>query len=214
AEDALVELGRAREGWQELGAPYEVAETRLLLAKAYRALGEGDAATLELRTAHATFEGLGAAWAAEAAADLLAELSVAVHEPERVNRAFMFTDIVRSTDLVSAIGDVAWENILTWHDQELRSLFASHGGEVAHHTGDGFFVSFVDARSAIAAAIAVQRALEEHRREHGFAPAVRIGVHAADATRRGRDYSGAEVHKAARIAAAAEGGEILASDDA
>jgi len=72
----------------------------------------------------------------------------------------------------------------------------------------------VDARSAIAAAIAVQRALEEHRREHGFAPAVRIGVHAADATRRGRDYSGAEVHKAARIAAAAEGGEILASDDA
>jgi class 3 adenylate cyclase len=59
--------------------------------------------------------------------------------------------------------------------------------------------------------VAVQRALAEHRRAHGFAPVVRIGVHAAEATRRGQDYSGGEVHKAARIAALAEGGEILAS---
>jgi class 3 adenylate cyclase len=49
----------------------------------------------------------------------------------------MFTDIVKSTDLVGVIGDEAWENLLAWHDQALRSLFASHGGEVAHHTGDG-----------------------------------------------------------------------------
>jgi class 3 adenylate cyclase len=211
AEGALHELGRARDGWQEVGAPYEVAEVRVLLGKAYKAIGEDEAAILELKAAHATFEGLGAGWAATSAADLLAELAVSADAPERVSRAFMFTDIVKSTDLVSVIGDEAWENLLAWHDQTLRSLFASHGGEVAHHTGDGFFAAFADARSALAAAVAIQRALVEHRRIHGFALSVRIGVHVAEATRRGRDYSGGEVHKAARIAAAAEAGEILAS---
>jgi class 3 adenylate cyclase len=57
----------------------------------------------------------------------------------------------------------------------------------------------------------VQRALAEQRRTHGFAPAVRIGVHSAVAARRGSDCSGKEVHVAARIAALARGGEILAS---
>jgi class 3 adenylate cyclase len=123
----------------------------------------------------------------------------------------MFTDIVRSTDLVGVIGDEAWEDLLTWHDQTLRSLFASHGGDVAHPTGDGFFVAFDDAGSAVRCAIAIQRALAEHRRQHGFALQVRIGLHRGEATRRGQDYGGGEVHKAARIAALAEGGEILAS---
>ena len=59
--------------------------------------------------------------------------------------------------------------------------------------------------------VAVQRALADHRRSQGFAPQVRIGVHSAEATRHGHDYSGGEVHKAARIAAAAGGGEILAT---
>jgi class 3 adenylate cyclase len=60
----------------------------------------------------------------------------------------------------------------------------------------------------------VQRALVDHRRDHGFAPQGRIGVHVAEATKRGTDYSGGEVHKAARIGALAEGGQILASVDA
>jgi class 3 adenylate cyclase len=137
------------------------------------------------------------------------EIAAAAKSPERVARAFVFTDIVKSTDLVRAIGDEAWEDLLAWHDQTLRSLFASHGGQVAHHTGDGFFVTFDGARPALACAVAVQRALAEHRRAHGFSPLVRIGVHAAEATRRGQDYSGVEVHKAARVAALAEGGEIL-----
>jgi class 3 adenylate cyclase len=123
----------------------------------------------------------------------------------------MFTDIVKSTDLVGVIGDEAWENLLGWHDQTLRSLFAAHNGSEVNHTGDGFFVSFDDSRSALRCAVDVQRRLAEHRRTQGFAPMVRIGVHAAEATRRGEDYGGSEVHKAARIAALAEGGEILAS---
>src|SRR5207253_1988300 len=89
--------------------------------------------------------------------------------------------------------------------------FARHGGEVVTSTGDGFFVAFDETPRAVACATAIQRALTEHRTTHGFAPGVRIGLHAAEATRRGNDYSGVGVHVAARIAALAEGGQILAS---
>jgi class 3 adenylate cyclase len=209
--DALPELRRARQGWQDVDAPYEVGEVRLLMGQAFRALGDDDAAALELKAARATFERLGALPATEFAARLLGELASASERPERVIRTFLFTDIVKSTDLVGVIGDEAWENLLGWHDQVLRSLFASHGGQVAHHTGDGFFVAFADPRSAVTCAVAIQRALADHRQAHGFAPLVRIGLHAGEATRRGQDFSGGEVHTAARIAAAAEGAEILAS---
>jgi class 3 adenylate cyclase len=208
---ALPDLRHAQKGWQEVDAPYEVAEVRMLLAKAHHGLGNEDAAVMEARAAREAFQRLGAQPAAEASGKLLGELAAAAQVPEQVSRAFMFTDIVKSTDLIGVIGDEAWENLLAWHDVTLRSLFASHSGEVAHHTGDGFFAAFVNARSALDCAVAIQRALADHRRAHGFAPAVRIGVHAAKATRRGQDYSGKEVHKAARIAALAGGGEIMAS---
>jgi class 3 adenylate cyclase len=210
---AIPHLQRARQAWQEIEAPYEVAEARLLLARAHRQTGDDDAALMEARAARTAFERLGARPAAEKAGELLGELTVTAEEPERVRRAFMFTDIVKSTDLLGAIGDQAWEDLLSWHDQTLRSLFATHGGEVAHHTGDGFFVAFQDTESALRCAVAVQRALTQHRRTHGFAPQVRIGVHAGEATRRGRDFGGGQVHTAARIAALAEGGEILASEE-
>jgi class 3 adenylate cyclase len=213
AAGALSELRRAHRGWQEVDAPYEIAETRVATGKALRALGDDEAAVLEWKAARAGFERLGATSAAEVAGELLAGVAGLAGSAERATRAFMFTDIVKSTDLVGAIGDEAWEELLAWHDQTLRSLFASHGGGVAHHTGDGFFVAFEDVRSALSCAVAVQRALVEHRREHGFAPQVRIGVHVGTATRRGQDYSGHDVHKAARIAALAEGGEILVSLD-
>lgn len=125
----------------------------------------------------------------------------------------MFTDICKSTNLVEAIGDEAWDDLLRWHEQTLRSLFAEHRGEEIKHTGDGFFVAFEDTAAAVECAAAVQHTLAEHRREHGFAVQVRIGLHAAEATRRGRDYAGKGVHQAARIAALAEGGEILASQE-
>ncbi len=132
-------------------------------------------------------------------------------EPRRVVKTFMFTDIVKSTNLVEAIGDEAWEALLRWHDQTLRSLFSAHRGEEVVTTGDGFFVGFDSPDAAIGCATAIQRTLSEHRQAHGFAPQVRIGVHASDATQVGRDFKGKGVHEAARIAALAEGGEIVAS---
>ncbi len=132
-------------------------------------------------------------------------------ESQRVAKTFMFTDIVKSTNLVEALGDEAWEALLRWHDQTLRALFAAHQGEEVVTTGDGFFVGFDSPEAALGCAVAIQRTLAEHRQTHGFAPQVRIGVHAADATQVGRDFKGKGVHEAARISALAQGGEILAS---
>jgi class 3 adenylate cyclase len=131
--------------------------------------------------------------------------------PVRVAETFMFTDIVKSTNLVEAIGDEAWDALLRWHNETLRAVFAAHDGTEVVSTGDGFFVEFKTADAALACAVAIQRELAEHRRAHGFAPQVRIGVHTADATKVGSNFSGKGVHEAARIAALAEGGEILAS---
>jgi adenylate cyclase len=123
----------------------------------------------------------------------------------------MFTDIVGSTTLLDAIGDEAWQALLAWHDQTLRALFTANRGEEVVATGDGFFVAFESPDDALACAAAIQRGLADHRRSAGFAPQVRIGVHASDATRVGRNFTGKGVHEAARIGQLAEGSEIVAS---
>ncbi len=129
----------------------------------------------------------------------------------RVMKTFMFTDIVGSTNLVVALGDEAWETMLAWHNTTLREVFTAHEGVELSTTGDGFFVSFDSPELAIAAAIAIQRRLAEHRATHGFAPQIRIGLHASDATQVGGDFHGKGVHEAARIAALGGGGDIVAS---
>ena len=132
--------------------------------------------------------------------------------PERrVLKTFMFTDIVKSTNLAEAMGDDAWLELLRWHDETLRATFAAHQGEEVTTTGDGFFVSFDSPDAALACAVAIQRRLADHRRQHGFAPQVRIGLHASEAAQVERDFRGRGVHEAARIAALADGSEIVAS---
>ena len=129
----------------------------------------------------------------------------------RVMKTFMFTDIVGSTQLVEALGDEAWEVLLRWHDDTLRSLLAAHQGDEVAATGDGFFVGFDSPEAALACAVAIQRRLADHRQTSGFAPQVRIGVHASEATQVDQNFRGKGVHEAARIAALAGGSEILAS---
>jgi class 3 adenylate cyclase len=131
---------------------------------------------------------------------------------QQVARTFMFTDIVGSTKMLDAIGDEAWNTLLQWHDRTMRGCFVGHAGEEIKHEGDGFFVAFPSASEALECGIEIQRLLAEHRRQHGFAPSVRIGVHTASATRYGRDYIGRGVHETARIAAAGGAGEILVSE--
>jgi class 3 adenylate cyclase len=200
--------------WQELEMPYDVAKARVLLAAALRAQGDEAAAKFELQAARSTFERLGARLDIRRTSELLGdEAHLTSTEPtqDRVTRTFLFTDIVRSTKLVDALGDVAWQDLIRWHDQTLRSLIAERQGQEIRHQGDGFFVSFASAADAIDCAVAIQRRLAEHRRAQGFAPQVRIGMHTADAHRRGLDYTGFGIHEAARIGGVAGADEILVS---
>jgi class 3 adenylate cyclase len=212
ATTALARLRHAAELWHGLGAPYEVARARTALGEAFRTDGDEEAAHLELDSAKAAFERLGALPDASHVSSLLGEdQGTAARAGERLRRTFVFTDIVGSTPLVEALGDEAWEELIRWHDQTFRTIFNRHGGMEVRQTGDGFFVAFDEPAAAIEAAVAVQRSLADQRRDHGFAPQVRIGLHEAEASTRAMDFSGRGVHEAARIGSLAAGGQILAS---
>jgi class 3 adenylate cyclase len=197
--------------WQALDAPYDAARARLGIAEAATLAGNRERAALEYRAALATFERLEAMVDAQRLRKVMPEVGTRQQRSERLARTFMFTDIVRSTDLLSAIGDEAWQDVLRWHNRALEGLIVKNGGTVVKRTGDGFFAAYDHEAQAVEAAVAIQRTLVEHRRSAGFAPRVRIGIHAAEAVSDGRDWSGKGVHAAARIGALAEGDEIVAS---
>jgi class 3 adenylate cyclase len=217
--DAAVAATGLREAiglWQGLDAPYEAAAARLALADAYRDGGQPDLGVIEARTARDAFEQLGAKLDLRHAESVLASFSGADTAPigmttARVERVFMFTDIVDSTRLAETLGDEAWDGVIRIHDRTVRIAVAEQGGEEVKATGDGFFLAFADADLAIQAAIAIQRRLAEQRRDQGFAVSVRIGMHGAEANRVGLDYTGSGVNQASRIGAVANPGEILVS---
>jgi len=211
AAGAVRELRSAVRDWREVNAPYEVARSRALLAKALRAIDDDEEADLELQAALAEFERLGARLAAEAAQRELRAAADRRTGPVQIRKTFMFTDIVGSTNLAELLGNDAWEQLLRWHDDTLRGLVGKSGGEIVNSTGDGFFVAFDSAQQGIDCARSIQRTLTESRRSSGFALSVRVGLHTAEASRRGEDYSGLGVHTAARVAALAGAGEIVAT---
>ncbi len=203
-DEAVRRLRQARDDWREVGAPFECAQSRMLLGTAFRRRGEEHAATTELEAAHATFERIGAKADAERAAELLGR--------QQARRTFLFTDIVGSTRLLETLGDEKWQKLLERHNVVLEEQIANSGGEVVQQTGDGFFATFVTPRAALEAAVAIQRALAAEI----VAPDVRIGAHTGDAFQNDgapNPYGGGAVHLAARIGASAGGGEILASHE-
>ena len=215
-EAAIEALREAWRTWQATDAPYEAARARVSLGEALLGSGDRGDAAMELGAAVATFERLGAVPEAARAGALLR--SAAPTEPSagparRAVRTFMFTDIVRSTNLIEAIGDEAWGGLLRWHDETIRRLLAEHDGQEIDHAGDGFFVAFASADAALVCALSIRRQLEEHRRRSGFAPSVRIGLHSSEALVTESGYEGRGVHVAARIGALAGADEILVSSD-
>ncbi|MGB7860650.1 MAG: hypothetical protein WBM90_09150, partial [Acidimicrobiia bacterium] len=213
--DAAVEyLDRAWRMWRQMDLPYEMARARALLGEADRAAGDEVAATAEFKAAHATFQKLGAVGDVSRLKTLIGvEGDDEESSITRVTRTFMFTDLVTSTDLIGLIGDSAWQDLLKWHDRTLRSAIDSAGGEVVRHTGDGFFASFADTRSGLDCAVDIQRRLAAHRKQAGFAPNLRIGLHRTEANRAGSDYSGGGIHLAARIGDHGSADEIVISSD-
>jgi class 3 adenylate cyclase len=198
--------------WQEIDAPYEAALVRLLLARALRQSGDEAGARREGQAALGVFERLGAGPDAALAKRWLEVPAPAQDSsPAVAQRTLFFSDIVGSTQLVEAIGDQSWSELVAWLDGSMRQCFKSHGGEEVDHAGDGFFVAFPDSKSALDCAVSIQRDLADHRRKHGFAPRVRIGIHATSASHAGGRYQGRGVHEASRIAALAGPDEIVAS---
>jgi class 3 adenylate cyclase len=212
-EAAIAALRGAVRTWGDCEAPYETGCARAALAEAYRAAGDDEAAGLEAAAAGAAFESLGATADLERLRAVTAAGTArgAPGGAPRATRTFMFTDIVGSTGLIDVVGDDAWGRLLAWHDATIRALLREHGGTEIHHAGDGFFVAFGTADAGLDCALAIRRTLAAHRRDHGFAPAVRIGLHTAEALRTPRGYEGGGVHAAARIGGLAAGDEVLAS---
>jgi predicted ATPase len=116
---------------------------------------------------------------------------------------FLFTDIEGSTRLLHELGD-AYADALAEHRRLLREAFAAHGGVEVDTQGDAFFVAFSRASDALAAAAQAQQALDGPIK-------VRIGLHTGEPLVTDEGYVGMDVHRAARIAAAGHGGQVLVS---
>ena len=123
---------------------------------------------------------------------------------------FLFTDIEGSTQLVKQLRE-RYGDVLREHQRLLRAAFAAHGGHEVDTQGDAFFVAFAHARDALLAAVDGQRALVDHAWPQGMQLRVRMGLHTGQAVASEGRYTGLAVHRAARIGAAASGGQILVS---
>jgi class 3 adenylate cyclase len=143
----------------------------------------------------------------------------------------MFSDIEGSTAMTDRLGDKAWMEVLRQHNAIVREALKAHGGFEVKSEGDGFMIAFQSARRALDCAVDIQKALAERNNAvgaplgegggaGGAAPGaeavgepvlVRIGLHAGEAIKEDDDFFGKNVILAARIAAQAHGGEILAS---
>ena len=124
---------------------------------------------------------------------------------------FLFTDIEGSTRLLSALGD-RYEPLLTAHTRILREAIEAHGGTEVSTEGDGVFAVFPSATEAVRAAADAQRRLASAEWPEGEAVRVRMGLHTGEGRLGGDGYVGIDVHRAARIAAAGHGGQVLLSD--
>ena len=122
----------------------------------------------------------------------------------------LFTDIERSTQLLHQLGD-RYAELLAAHHRLVRLAFGAWDGVEVDNQGDSFFVAFASAGDAVCAAIDAQRALAAHAWPAGVAVRVRMGLHTDEPSISGGRYVGVDVHRAARIGAAAHGGQVLLS---
>jgi adenylate cyclase len=142
-----------------------------------------------------------------------AEIAIAA-TPDGIVTIF-FSDIQDSTEINERLGDAPWMRLLTEHDRLVRAKVGQCGGHVVKTQGDGFMVVFGEPVEGIRAALAIQAALARgggHRLRQ-TPVRVRIGMHVGVVTSRDGDYFGRNVAMAARVAAHADGGQILVTDD-
>ncbi|MFI5261075.1 MAG: adenylate/guanylate cyclase domain-containing protein [Candidatus Limnocylindrales bacterium] len=126
---------------------------------------------------------------------------------------FLFTDIEGSTRLVERLGTAGYSPLLEAHQAIVRAVLAETDGVEIKTEGDSFFVVFRSARAAVEAAATIQRELAAHTWPPDAAVRVRMGLHTGEGViARDTDYVGLDVHRAARIASAGHGGQVLISE--
>ena len=123
---------------------------------------------------------------------------------------FLFTDIEGSTVLLQRLGD-AYAEVLADHHRLVRTALAAHHGREIDTQGDAFFAVFSSPSACLAAVIEMQRALISHSWPAGQSVRVRMGVHSGEVSETAVGLVGLEVHRAARIAAVAHGGQVVLS---
>ena len=123
----------------------------------------------------------------------------------------LFTDIEGSTRLLALLGEERYGQLLADHRRLLRDAFAAQGGREMDTQGDAFFYAFARARQAALAALDGQRALAAHEWAEGAECRVRMGLHTGEPSVGDEGYHGMGLHRGARIAHTARGGQILLS---
>jgi predicted ATPase/class 3 adenylate cyclase len=123
----------------------------------------------------------------------------------------LFSDIEGSTQLLSRLGHT-YADVLGAHQRILRSAWTAHRGTEVGTEGDSFFVAFETAPDSVSAAIEAQRGLAAFSWPDGEQVRVRMGIHTGTPTVLDGDYLGMDVHRCARMAGAAHGGQIVVSD--
>jgi predicted ATPase/class 3 adenylate cyclase len=124
---------------------------------------------------------------------------------------FLFTDIESSTQLLQELGE-AYAGVQDAHATILRKAISEGDGSEIRTEGDSFFAVFPTALGGLRAAVAAQRGLQAQDWSHGGTLRVRMGLHTGEGRLGGDDYLGIDVNRAARIAAAGHGGQVLLSD--
>jgi len=241
-DDAVDYLDRALARLERFEARPWVARTRLDLARALIARGYDDDAArafalvnVALDAAHEIvmpalveealavkldLQGIGSGSSPDASIDAVAA-SVSRDRPDlgpiaagdgRVT--LLFSDIEGYSSMTDRLGDVSSQHVLHAHNDLLRRELGARGGTEVKSQGDGFMLAFPSADAAVDCAIAIQRAISGH--DFGADAGeirVRIGLHAGRAIKEGDDFFGRTVIIAARVADAAAGGEIFATDE-
>jgi class 3 adenylate cyclase len=123
-----------------------------------------------------------------------------------------FTDIEGSTEMMEALGEAQWIELMIAHDRMVRDCVGEHGGEVVKSQGDGYMIVFSSASAALDCAVQLQRVLTRyHRRQPPETLRIRVGLHTGNIFQADHDFLGKAVVLAARITGRAQGGEILVS---
>jgi class 3 adenylate cyclase len=155
-------------------------------------------------------------WSLEQASAHVEEFAGPAEKPQSVEpgafRTVLFTDVEGSTALTDRLGDARARELLREHERIVREALKTHSGSEVKTLGDGFMTSFSSATKALECAIAMQKAFAAHNESADEPIMVRIGLNAGEPIAEDDDLYGTAVNLAARIAAQAEGGEILASE--